>query len=313
MRKFLATSTLIAIAGSAIAGTQAIDGQNIDATTWGIGAVASQDTNTQFGDDDGTLAGPDGNELDAMFVDADSSFLYIGLSGNISDNNGLVLWIDTDGGSGSNLLQTDYLGDTCPGSVSTLARAYDNTAFDTTFTPDYMLVISVGTFPGLAAREEQLVHAVDLVDVRIADAPLVIDAAGIGLHQTLTGSLSGESDLEVAIDNTNSVGVGPYVDGTEPVPDPLTATKGVEIAIPRTMLGLTSASAQNIRLFAYIGNNANDGIFIGTGNCNRQGFGSNQALPGLGGAANLGLFNGGNPDSLSFVGDGEVTASVPGV
>ena len=47
----------------------------------------------------------DGSELDAMYVDHDSQFLYVGLTGNLqSDGTSINVFVDVDGGAGDHLI-----------------------------------------------------------------------------------------------------------------------------------------------------------------------------------------------------------------
>jgi hypothetical protein len=287
MRAFVVTCSLLSLAGAALASTPTIDGKNITAgAQWGT-AVAVQDTNTRFGDNQ--------NELNQMFITSDSANVYIGLSGNIADNNGLTLWIDTNAGTGSTTVSTEP-GGGCPGSIATLMRMFDGTVFDTGFTPDYCLLASVGKFPGQS--DTLLVMAANLTTL----SPLGDNTLGLGaITDPTDGTLTGTSGIRIAVDNSNTQGVGDWFTPGGETPgqtgaDPTTATTGIEIAIPRSLLGLTGATPTNVRFFAYVSNNAQGG---GPGVCNRQGYGSNQGLPGLAGSDNLAEFYG-PADKLDF-------------
>ena len=92
------------------------------------------------------------------------------------------------------------------------------------------------------------------------------------------------------------VGVGAYFAGNEvPDPnngeDPTEPTTGIEISIPRGLIGLDVGTATNVRVFAYISDNATGGDSF-PGICGLRAWGSNQALPGLAGWANMAEFNG---------------------
>ncbi len=286
MRAFLACTCAAATAAAALAVTPTIDGKNITAGNWGGAAVAVQDTNTGFGNGE--------NELNQMFITSDSSNIYIGIPGNIADNNGLTLWIDTDAGAGSTTIASEP-GGGCPGNIATLVRMFNGTQFDTGFTPDYNLLVSVGKFPGQS--DQLLVFAANLTTL----SPLSDNNLGLGaIVDPTNGTLTGSSGVRIAIDNSNTAGVGNWGAGVETPAqsgdDPTTATTGIEISIPRSLLGLTGATPTNVRFCAYISNNGQDG---GPGPCNRQAYGSNQSLPGLAGAGNLASFNG-NTLSLNF-------------
>ncbi len=278
MRAFLATSALIALSSAATAATPTIDGLNITAgANWGT-SIAVQDTNTRFGNNY--------NELNQLFVTGDSTNLYVGIPGNIADNNALVIFLDTNGASGSNVLSTEP-GGGCPGNVGTLMRLYHGSTLETGFTPSYALSISVGIFPGQSTG--QLVYAVDLLNL----GSLANVSAGIGAVGSGNGTMTGTSGIQVAIDNSNTVGVGEWFSGGGETPvqtgdDPLSATTGYEIAIPKSLLGIGSNAT--VGFFAYISNNGQDS---GGGVCNgRAAYGSNQGLPGLVGSDNLANFDG---------------------
>jgi hypothetical protein len=279
MRAFLTCTFAIVAAGVVLATTPTIDGLNI-ASDFANPAVATQDTNTQFGDNQ--------NELDRMFVTSDAGNMYIGLTGNLDDNNALMIFIDTNPTTGpGSTLSTDP-GGACPSDLPTLVRMASGTHFDNDFQPDYCLLVSVGKFPGHS--DYQLVIACDLTNLNT----LVNRNLGIGVSTSRpglptpagSGLLTGNSGARIAIDNQNNVGVSDY--GISPTPNPgdaATALSGIEIGIPKTLLGLTNG--QNVRLLAWITNNAQGG---GGGPCSRQGFSSNQTLAGTAGAANLGPF-----------------------
>ena len=279
MRTFLKCTCVIVAAGVALATTPTIDGLNI-ATDFASAAIATQDTNTQFGDNE--------NELNRMFVTSDAGNMYIGLTGNLSDNNALLIFIDTNPTTGpGSTLNTDP-GGACPGDVPTLLRIASGTHFDDNFQPDYCLLVSVGKFPGHS--DFQLVTACDLTNLNT----LVNRNLGIGTASSRaglptppgSGLLTGNSGARIAIDNQNAAGVGNF--DVQPTPNPgdaETALSGIEIGIPKSLMGLTNG--QSVRLVAWITNNAQGG---GGGPCNRQGFSSNQTLAGVGGVANLGAF-----------------------
>jgi hypothetical protein len=319
MRKIFATTCVLSVAGLLMAGTQVIDGVGITSANWGA-ALATQDTKTQFGDNE--------NELNQMFVDADSSNIFIGLSGNLSDQNALHVYIDTDPSDlnpGGSLSSDD-------GSCTQLSRAVveammGNTLFDAGFDPDYAISATVGKFPGQS--DTQLVYACDMLAL---DGSFANEVLGIGAVGTGNGLLTGAQGVEIAMDNSNAAGVVGF-DPNDPLTDPnapATANTGIEIAIPRSLIGVTGA--QDIRVFAFITNDATGG---GPGNvcpdpndpngpmipqtpgpCNRYGFASNQALPGLAGNGNLASFTPGGCNTIDFVGpqgpgDQFVTVSIP--
>jgi len=303
-RIILVTLSGLLAAGLVVAATQTIDGANITQAVWGVAPVAEQDTNTRFGDNF--------NELNLFFIDSDNDNVYLGIPGNIADNNALTIFIDTDAG-GSNVLNTEP-GGGCPGSVPTLIRIYNDTVLETGLAPEYALLISVGIFPGQSTS--QLVFASDLTNLNtLANVSLGIAAVG-----DASGNLTGTPvhGVRIAINNTNGAGVRAW-DPNQPCADPAdpeTATTGYEVAIPRSLLGLTGQTARNVSFFAYISNNGQDSL---DGVCfGRAAYGSNQGLPGLACADNLALFSGVSEvldftDPNSAPGTQVVTVSIPGV
>lgn len=260
-----------------------IDGQGIPGEF--PAAVATQDTNTQFGNNY--------NELNQMFVTSDGGAVYVGLTGNITDNNLLFLYIDTTPGNNpaGEVLQSEN-GGGCPGNLPTGLRAASGTRFDAGFDPDYVLTISVGKFPGHS--DWQLVAACDLTNL----TTLAVTPLGIGALESGNGLLTGATGAEISINSSNFGGVtdycfppqppfcGPLVSDTGS--DPSEATSGIEIKLPRSLLGNLPAG-QSVSFFAFITNNAYNGG--GSGPCGYAGYASNQALPGLGGNGNLATFH----------------------
>ncbi len=280
MRK-LSAMLLIGTMSVAAFAQPVIDGLLIDTANWGL-SYDIQDTNTGFGDNY--------NELDQLFYVYDANNIYLGIPGNLADNNALTIFFDTDALAGSHPLATAPDPNVpCVGFYPRILRYFQGASIDpaAVFTPDYALTISVGKFPGQS--DTLLVYACDLTNLNTGEVTVL----GIGAVGTGNGLLTGNSGVEIAIDNSNADGVGPW-DPNFPTPadsghDPTSATTGIEISIPRAMLGLTQA--QDFYVFAYITNNAQSDEGIG-GPCGRAAYGSNQALPGLGGWGNMAAFNG---------------------
>jgi hypothetical protein len=276
MRLAISASTVLLAAGLAAA-APTIDGLNIP-TDFTTPAIATQDTNTQFGNNF--------NELNQMFVESDTDNVYIGLTGNLADNNAIVVWIDTTLGVGDNVLSTLDPNGNCPGEIPTLVQMYSASTMEAGFSPTHALLISVGAFPGQGF--DNLVMACDLVDLQtLTNTPLGLGILNAGSGQL---SLTPDTGVELALDNSNTAGVGDYADGADPNDtgdDPASATSGVEVAIPRALLGLTGPDDVSVGFFAFLTNNAQGG---GAGPCDREGFASNQGLPGIGGWGNLASF-----------------------
>lgn len=297
MKKILTTMSVGAMAGLCLA-APTIDGLNIGAPDWPA-SIAIQDTNTRFGDNQ--------NELAQLFVDSDSDNIYIGIPGNLGDNNAMTLFFDVSSGGTAtpSTLATDDPNLPCQaGGLPTLLRVMDSTDLDGTF--DYSLVVSVGKFPGQS--DTQLVLASDLTNLNTGDnTPLGIgllgNDGGMGVSGVLT--TTGVTGVRIAINNANTIGVGDWCFDADDPNDPndffcdtrnadpnavVASTSGIEIVIPRDLIGLDTPSSTNVGLFAWLTNNAQDGD-AGTP-CNRRGFSSNQALPGMQGADNLGEMRG---------------------
>ena len=198
------------------------------------------------------------------------------------------------------------------------------TQFDDNFDPDWGINVSVGKFPGQS--DTLLVFAADLLDLN-TNTPTVL---GVGAVDTGNGLLTGSSGVQIALDNSNTAGIVDY-DPNNPAPDPNeapSATTGIEIAIPKALIGISTP--QDIRVAALITNNVQDtsgpqncpdpndpNTLVGqeAGPCDRFGFSSNQAMPGVGGVGNLGTFTPGGCFRIDFLnnapGDQHALISLP--
>jgi len=223
--------------------------------------VASQDTPTSFGDHPQyPNLHSAGSELDRMFVQSDGD-LQIAITGNLEPNgNDLVIFLDTLPGVGEG--QSVAL-DGNAGRIAGLAG--DKIPLDA----DYALVVN----------NWQGTIYVDLIDL-IANTSTYMGANAVGSgNGNLSGGAAGP-DWQIALDNTNTVGVDDNVenDPYEQQANAATATTGFEMRIPLSAIGSPTPGSTTC-LFALIkgGNN---------------GYLSNQFLPaGLGG----GWDNFGNP------------------
>lgn len=278
---------------SATAGAQTptLDGRNIPSDFSGGTLLATQRFQTGFGDDtDGGQFGF-GSELDQLFATNDGTNLFIGLTGNLQNNgNGCVIFVDVDGpASGAHLLFTrDAFGDPALGLRDSNAPAgqifgrprylagrpdfcpgLDNSTFDTGFAPDFAIGLTGGSPLGSQVRNYYLVNWTTLDPVssglghtnEVAGLITAGDETASGPAGTL-GSFLATSSLGIrgAFDNSNDAGVeGGNAESTLAG----TATKGIELAIPLSLLGVGDGDA--ICLFAIV-----------TGD---NGFQSNQFLP----------------------------------
>ena len=229
-------------------------------------ALALQTTPTGFGDATGggqTSAG--GSELDGAYAHIDNGTLYLLLTGNLESNgNRLNLFFDTNSGTGQRLLAANN-----PDVDNNGLNRHAGLFFDGGFTADYFLTTNIQNPAALEATAS-------FAPVNGAGGVgTLLTAAGAGLSKALTfsGSLTGQ----LAIDNSNTGGVGPL--GAS-LGTPAAVATGLEYAIPLAALGNPTGP---IRVAA----------FITSGD---HGFMSNQVLAGLpDGTANLG-----NPSVVSF-------------
>jgi hypothetical protein len=278
---------------SAAAGAQTptLDGRNIPSDFAGGTLLATQRFQTAFGDDtDGGQFGF-GSELDQLFATNDGTNLYIGLTGNLQNNgNACVIFIDVDGAaSGAQVLFTrDAFGDPATGLRDSNAPAgqifgrprylagrpdfcpgLDNSTFDAGFAPDFAIGLTGGSPLGSQVRNYYLVNWTTLDPVsgglghtnEVAGLITAGDETASGPAGTL-GSFLATSSLGIrgAFDNSNDAGVeGGDAESTLAN----TATKGIELSIPLSLLGVGNGDA--VCLFAIV-----------TGD---NGFQSNQFLP----------------------------------
>ncbi|MCX7846802.1 MAG: hypothetical protein N2595_02045 [bacterium] len=116
-----------------------VDGLNITNDFAGKGTNVLQDTASNWGV--ATVPG-NGAQLQRLFAYADGPKLYIGVCGNLMTNvgdNTLGIFIDVDYGVGTNVLPLVTAG----GSFAKL-RNLEGMTFDTDFTPDKALLLSIG-------------------------------------------------------------------------------------------------------------------------------------------------------------------------
>lgn len=244
---------------------------------------ALQNTNTEFGDNDGVNKG---SELDGAYGQPFGGKLYLALTGNLEDNfNKLVVFIDSKPG-GQNILQPDVESgginpvvdrapdvDFSPGMFAKLS-ALGLSTFDTGFAADYVLVLRTG-FTGATNRFDVDFAALGGATSQHLDVfnPLLTNSG-------VTGTGVNAFPIEVGFDNSNVQGVtsaGPYTAPT--TGNPQDVTTGVEIALSLMDLGGPALHSE-IKVTAFISNSNHDYIsnqFLGTGildaNLGSNGFG----------------------------------------
>lgn len=281
MRKMLLAFSLLALtAATAIAGgapAVLIDG-TLD-PLYGP-AIATQTVQTQFGDaSGGTIGYTNGSELDALYVYADGTNLYVFVAGNLESNyNKFELFIDSHDG-GQNVLRADN-ADVDFNGLNRLSGL----KFDAGFAPDYYLTMSGGDQSGTYG-------------MFVSGAELLTTGGGDGGYMGTTtagsdGTLSGGSfdvGVRMTIDNSNTAGVTGGCNGETPG----TVTHGIEMTIPLDSLDWTPGTS--LQVCAFVNGSSHDYL-------------SNQVLPGLpAGTCNLG-----DPHNVDFTAlAGDQFATVP--
>lgn len=254
--RFSAVVTCALISSAALA---QFDGVNIqsDAALGGYSLLATQNTQTQFGNAaGGSQNSGGGSELNGMWAGISGGNLLLSLSGNLEANFN-KMWIFLDARvDGENVL--DNLNQ--DGGFNEIQN-FAGMRFDAGFSPETALRFEVGD---------------GFLGIRYAD--LASNVGGDILTAGGTGSLPlnnavGNFGVTVGWDNTNGAGVD---GGNGFIADPgvaLTADTGFELSIPLNFLGEV---VDQVCIAAMISNG--DGGFL-----------SNQVLPGIGGGDNLGF------------------------
>lgn len=202
-----------------------------------------------------TVFGDNGNELNQLFARSDGTYLHIGISGNLSSGNGIVILLDTDPSSNTVL---DF--NSAPGPRVT---AFKGTTFDAGFYPKYAIDTNVS---GSTLY-------VDRINTDGSKVFLGSAASGGGAGSLNGGDSSGNTQYgSVALDNSNQTGVK-GVDYNSPgsntpsaglIEDAPAASTGLELSLA---LSQFPGIKTNIRILAVlVGNNGDV---------------SNQMLPGL--------------------------------
>lgn len=254
----LASSALVAAAGTAHAGVITIDG-TADAA-YGP-ALVVQNTQTAFGDNnDPAIDFANGSELDQGFGVVRNGILYLTLAGNVESNfNKLEVFIDSVPGG-----QNRLLGGQPDVDFNALNRMADDGSgngltFDAGFGSDYYWTFTGGNNP------YESFSSFAPTDSSGGSGTFVGGGAG-------TIHLGGALGIGFAINNSNTAGVDA---GTGPSSGAGVIT-GVEVGIPLEVIGLgSSRNTTTIKVTAFINGSGHD-------------FLSNQVLGGIGGGDNLG-------------------------
>lgn len=246
--------------------------------------LAVQDTPTGFGDTDG---GSSGSELNALFAKLQpNGDLALAMTGNLEENgNGIVLLLDVRAGgavdSGTGRVgsiggrYTDDLGTDVDGGPGMTTPPLLGSILPAGFNPDIALEINAGGTLG-----EYYISIIDLTYENDTSSFPDIDRF-LGFNFLDSGSVTQNYDrvdtdiakghggaITHAFDNSNIAGVT----GSD-ASDPLSATTGIELLLSADFL--KHDPGQAIKLLPFLTNGGGD-------------FLSNQFLPGLDGADNLG-------------------------
>ena len=235
-----------------------------------------------------------GSELDALYVDMDGDALYLGLTGNLKENDAghrLNIWIDSIDGGVNEVTWDPMWGDPLGAGMEGdfLPPAPDGS------TPLYYdYVLSMNFWPGPPPAETNLY--VDLWDLQASASAYV----GEGDLESGSGTLGGGSNqwgIEWAADNTNALGVlgcGEFEDPCWYDSDTFVANladdveSGSEIRLPLAALGINPCDGPaTIYLWAQI--------------TDKGGYRSNQTLPALRDAGEESVWNPGDVQTYWYV------------
>lgn len=244
----LKTKSLIALATASLTTVAAHAAPTLDGSkdaAYGS-ALAVQTVNTGFGNASNGANNANGSELDAAYAVIEGNTLYVLFTGNLETNfNKLNVYLQTKSG-GVNVVQSGFNN-----PFANLAGL----TLDAGFNANYIYSVTSGNAPNNVY--------VDAADLNASQSGYAGETT-IGGPTTLTGG-SFLTDLGIAINNTNTAGVG----GTpgDPVDSGAAAavTTGIELALNLTALGYTSG---DITIAAMINNGDNNYL-------------SNQILGGL--------------------------------
>ena len=243
-RPMMVLSGLLAIA--ALAHAQ-VDGRNIPSK---YGApLASQTNYTGFGD----RVDPNqtwGSELNQLFVKCVNGVLYIAVTGNLEGNgNSIHLYIDTGRSSVNSFsLTTDCINCSVQGMSGVL--------FD--HNPDY--VLGVNRYDDGQGNDNIYIDLHDVVN----NQSTYLGAVAVG-----SGEGAVDQGIKAGFDNSNLQGV---TSDPNNIGNPATATTGLEVAIPLSVLGSPQGE---IKILAVLTGGAD------LGDPCRGTYLSNQSLPAM--------------------------------
>jgi PEP-CTERM motif len=289
----IATVLVLGLLALPAAAAPSLDG-TLDASYGGVLPVpgnpsgAQQLVETGFGNASppGSLGG---SELDGAYGQVSGGVLYLMLTGNLENNfNKLEVFIDSGLAGGQNQLQADANSGGNNPTNDGWANKYAGFMFDSGFAANYMLILRDGNFGG------------DRFDI---DYAVVGGGAGnfLSASSVFGASLTGSNaaalpnGIGVAYNNSNALGVGGNSPNAAAAGAGLTATTGIELAIPLAAIG--NPSLANVKVSAMINGSNHDYLsnqFLGSltppqGNLGGDGAGN---FTGTVGAINLKQFAG---------------------
>lgn len=226
-------------------------GATVDGSSGGdtYAQVFLQQNYTGFGNEtDGTVdgSGPNGggSEIDAIYMAKDATDLYIFVAGNLETNgNAMDLYIDTGAAGGDSTLTG------ASGSGGFVVDAQSGQVFDTGFAANY--VLSFDTFDDDADGMTINVPRAFFGDIN-SSVDLLGQLAGYGAGSAgaLTGGDAGVPSVDMAYDNSNTVGVEGNPAEPTPVSPDVDWAYGSELNNIRTFIDVP-----NNRLHLFIAGN----------------------------------------------------------
>lgn len=187
-----------------------------------------------------------GSELNELFIQNDATNLYVGVTSNLSGDNGnsVLLFLDTKAGGSSTLSTTGGTG--TPSQITGM----DGDTLVAGFEPDYVLVLE---------RVGATYQTGRLVDLQtLSNAPL--DVVWDTTFPPVSGTFVGNNDNVMGVNSD---------DLNDPQTTANTATTGLQFALSRASID-APADGNPIKVAAVI--------------VNGSGYWSNQGLPGFGGS-----------------------------
>ena len=269
--------SLLAAVAASVTGSMAF--AVVDGTVTGgeyAATLALQNTPTGFGDNF--------SELNAAYANyTPGAALGLALTGNIEANgNSIVLFLDSKASGGILTSAGGGFGNVGP-QQGFRTDDWNGATLAPNFNPDYSLELS----------NDGAGYYFNVIDMALTPGDPDKDvymgqfnpATGPYIASPYTRTTGPAGTISHHLDNSNTAGVNSYDFGTPPGPlgDPTTATTGFEFEFDSTFLGYTPGHA--VRAMAFITNGGGDYL-------------SNQFLPGLNGATNLGNPGGDGGDSI---------------